>query len=66
MGVTLLLDITTEILIPTCAVVGFAFSLVQWLIISRFKVSLGNDSDSNNIGAGKNGYFDSANLLSFG
>jgi hypothetical protein len=58
MGVTLLPDIATEILIPACAVVGIAFSLLQWLIVSRVKVSPGNDSDSANSGAGKNGYAD--------
>ncbi len=65
MGVTLSPDIAMEILIPACALVGIGFSLVQWLIVSRFKVSPGNDSDSNNIGIGKNGYSNSANLLSF-
>jgi hypothetical protein len=67
-GVTLSPDIATEILIPACVVVGIAFLLVQWLIVSGFKVSPGNDSDSdsNNIGAGKNGYSDCTNLLSFG
>jgi len=65
MGVTLSLNIVTEILIPAHTVVGIAFSLVQWLIVSRFKVSPSNDSNSNNIGAEKNGYSNSANLLSF-
>jgi hypothetical protein len=40
-------------------------TLVQWLIVSHFKVLPRNNSDSNNIGAEKNGYSNSANLLSF-
>ena len=38
MGVTLLPDLGTEILIPVCAVVGIAFSLIQWLLVSKVKI----------------------------
>jgi hypothetical protein len=50
MDVTLSPDIAMEILIPACAMVGIGFSLVQWLIVSRFKVSPGNNSDSDRDG----------------
>lgn len=35
---TILPDLGTEILIPVCAVVGIAFALVQWLIVSKVKL----------------------------
>jgi hypothetical protein len=56
MGTTILPDIGTEILVPVCAVVGIVFSLFQWLIVSRVKVSPGHDSASATSGSGKNGY----------
>ncbi|KAH7848338.1 hypothetical protein Vadar_001540 [Vaccinium darrowii] len=39
MGAAMLSDLMTRILIPVCAVVGIAFSLIQWVIVSRVKVS---------------------------
>lgn len=52
----LLSDLATEIVIPVCAVVGIVFSLVQWYLVSRVKVSTERSSSSprNN----KNGYND--------
>lgn len=53
MGAPILSDLGTEILIPVCAVVGIAFSLFQWFLVS--KVTLSADKSS---GAAddKNGY----------
>lgn len=53
----LLPDLGTEIVIPVCAVVGIVFSLFQWYLVSRVKVSSerGATSPSNN---NKNGYGD--------
>ncbi|XP_073056305.1 pyrophosphate-energized vacuolar membrane proton pump-like isoform X1 [Primulina eburnea] len=43
----LLPDLGTQIVIPVCAVIGIVFSLVQWLLVSRVKLSLeSNVSDS--------------------
>ncbi|GMP60234.1 hypothetical protein CsSME_00023188 [Camellia sinensis var. sinensis] len=39
MGEALLSDLGTEIVIPVCAVIGIVFSLVQWVIVSKVKVS---------------------------
>ena len=39
MGSVLLPDLATEIVIPVCAVVGIVFSLVQWVLVSRVKMS---------------------------
>ncbi|KAL7239645.1 hypothetical protein ACSBR2_005523 [Camellia fascicularis] len=39
MGEALLSDLGTEIVIPVCAVIGIIFSLVQWVIVSKVKVS---------------------------
>ncbi|PKI72696.1 hypothetical protein CRG98_006904, partial [Punica granatum] len=55
MGSTLLPDLGTDILIPACAVIGIVFSLVQWLLVSKVKLSPAGES--NNSGA-KNGYTD--------
>lgn len=54
MGASILPDLGTEILIPVCAAIGIAFSLVQWFLVSKVKLSLGRDSGS----PGKNGYGD--------
>lgn len=54
MGATILPDLGAEILIPFCAVVGIAFSLLQWVYVSRVQLSPARDSNSNS--AGKNGY----------
>ncbi|PPS06491.1 hypothetical protein GOBAR_AA14155 [Gossypium barbadense] len=57
---SILPDLGTEILIPVCAVIGIAFSLVQWILVSRVKLSPGRDSGApgNSGAAGKNGYAD--------
>lgn len=39
MGTTLLSELATEVVIPVCAVIGIAFSLVQWIIVSRVKLT---------------------------
>uniref|UniRef100_A0A2P2L8J4 H(+)-exporting diphosphatase n=1 Tax=Rhizophora mucronata TaxID=61149 RepID=A0A2P2L8J4_RHIMU len=52
----LLPEIGTEILVPVCAVVGIAFSLVQWLLVSRVKLTSDRRSPQNS--ANKNGYND--------
>lgn len=52
----LLSDQGAEIVIPVCAVIGIVFSLVQWFLVSRVKLSPergGAPSASSN---GKNGY----------
>jgi len=60
MGASILPDLGTEILIPVCAVIGIAFSLVQWILVSKVKLSPGRDSGSpgNNGASAKNGYSD--------
>ncbi|MCD7470903.1 Pyrophosphate-energized vacuolar membrane proton pump 1 [Datura stramonium] len=57
MGLALLPDLGTEIVILVCAIVGIVFSLFQWYIVLRVKVSSerGANSLSNN---NKNGYED--------
>lgn len=47
---TILPDLGTEILIPVCAVVGIAFSLVQWLLVSKIKLvpEVSNSADGKN------------------
>ncbi|KAK6120474.1 hypothetical protein DH2020_045784 [Rehmannia glutinosa] len=53
----LLPDQGTEIVIPVCAVIGIIFSLVQWFLVSKVKLSpeRGGASAAKN---GKNGYSD--------
>ena len=60
MGALILSDLGTEILIPVCAVIGIAFSLFQWVLVSKVKLSPGRDSGppGNNGAGGKNGYGD--------
>ncbi|KAB2602489.1 pyrophosphate-energized vacuolar membrane proton pump [Pyrus ussuriensis x Pyrus communis] len=58
MGATILPNLGAEILIPLCAVIRIAFSLVQWMYVSQVKLSLGSSRDSNSSNAGKNGYND--------
>ncbi|XP_050374962.1 pyrophosphate-energized vacuolar membrane proton pump-like [Argentina anserina] len=53
MGASILPDLGAEILIPFCAVVGIAFSLLQWVYVSRIQLSPARDSNS--YSAGKNG-----------
>ncbi|KAE8698354.1 Pyrophosphate-energized vacuolar membrane proton pump [Hibiscus syriacus] len=58
MGASILTDLGAEILIPICSVIGIAFSLVQWVLVSKVKLSPDHDSGSpGNDGAdGENGY----------
>ncbi|KAL0451840.1 UNVERIFIED_CONTAM: Pyrophosphate-energized vacuolar membrane proton pump [Sesamum latifolium] len=49
---TLLPDLGTQILIPICALVGIAFALVQWLLVSKVKLSTDKSSSAD----GKNGF----------
>jgi len=55
----LLPELWTEILVPICAVIGIAFSLFQWYVVSRVKLTsdLGASS-SGGANNGKNGYGD--------
>ncbi|KAI3964150.1 hypothetical protein MKW92_046370 [Papaver armeniacum] len=57
MGSIILSDLLTQILIPVCAVIGILFSLFQWYIVSRVKVSPQNLSDNSN--KKNNGFDDS-------
>ncbi|KAJ0007420.1 hypothetical protein Pint_30196 [Pistacia integerrima] len=52
---TILPELGTEILVPVCAVVGIIFSLIQWGIVSRVKVTHERTPSSNNK---KNGFSD--------
>ncbi|KAI7980946.1 hypothetical protein LOK49_Contig90G00011 [Camellia lanceoleosa] len=56
MGSSLLPDLAMEIVIPVCAVVGIVFSLVQWFLVSRVKVSV--DRNGSAPANNKNGYND--------
>lgn len=56
MGAAILPDLGTEVLIPVCAVIGIAFALFQWLLVSKVKLSAVRDASPN--AAGKNGYND--------
>lgn len=56
MGAGILPDLWTLILIPLCAVVGIAFSLIQWVVVSRVKVSVEKQSPPAN---NKNGFSES-------
>lgn len=58
MGAALLSDLGTEIAIPVCAVIGIVFSLVQWFLVSRVKVSPEHAELSLGSKNGKNGYND--------
>jgi len=51
MGAAILSELGTEILVPACAVVGIAFALVQWVLVSQVKLSPGKGTDGD-----KNGY----------
>lgn len=55
-GSTILPDLGTEILIPVCAIIGIVFSLVQWLLVSKVRVSPGGAGSIGN--TSKNGYTD--------
>ena len=41
MGGALLSESVTGILIPVAAVIGIGFALLQWVLVSRVKVGLG-------------------------
>ncbi|GFS35691.1 inorganic H pyrophosphatase family protein [Actinidia rufa] len=56
MGAGILSDLATEILIPVCAVIGIAFSLIQWVLVSRVQLSPDKHSSAND---GKNGFAES-------
>ncbi|RZS06323.1 hypothetical protein BHM03_00036965 [Ensete ventricosum] len=56
MGVALLSDLLTEVLIPVAAVVGIVFAMVQWLLVSKVKLS--PEVESSGTGNSKNGYSD--------
>ncbi|KAL4277995.1 hypothetical protein GQ457_03G045650 [Hibiscus cannabinus] len=56
MAASILSDLGAEILIPVCAVIGIAFSLLQWVLVSNVKLSPG--SPRNNGAGGKNDYAD--------
>ena len=51
----LLPDLGTEIVIPVCAVIGIIFSLIQWVLVSRVKLSPERKEANNN---SKNGFND--------
>lgn len=53
----LLSDLATEIIIPVCAVIGILFSLIQWALVSRVKLTPErNGPPSSSV---KNGFNDS-------
>lgn len=57
MGAALLSELATQILIPICAIVGIVFSLVQWFLVSRVKLTSERHGPSSSPG-NKNGYGD--------
>lgn len=56
MTATILTDLGTEIIIPICAIIGIAFSLVQWVVVSHVKLS---PDKSPAAADGKNGFAES-------
>ncbi|KAJ6372659.1 hypothetical protein OIU76_027053 [Salix suchowensis] len=58
MGVTVLPDLGTEILIPVCAIIGIGFSIFQWMLVSKVKLTSGSAASNNSGGSGKNGHGD--------
>ena len=52
MGSAILSDLATEIVIPVCAVIGIVFSLVQWFLVARIKLSSHSSLSNNGKGAG--------------
>ncbi|EEF26850.1 hypothetical protein RCOM_1930180, partial [Ricinus communis] len=61
MGSTLLSDLGTEVLVPVCAIVGIIFSLVQWYLVSRVKLTSERHAPGlspSSGGGNKNGYND--------
>lgn len=57
----LLPDLGMEILIPACAVIGIAFSLFQWFLVSKVHVSADKTHHHSSVGGGddKNGFAES-------
>lgn len=53
---TILPELGTEILVPVCGVVGIIFSLIQWGIVSRVKVTHERTPSSSNKKNGFNDY----------
>lgn len=39
MAGAILSDLGTEIIIPVCAIIGIAFSLLQWVLVSKISVT---------------------------
>lgn len=58
MGTTVLSVLATEIVIPVCAVVGIIFSLVQWFLVSRVKLTTERHGSSSSPNSNKNGFGD--------
>lgn len=52
----LLSDQGAEIVIPVCAVIGIVFSLVQWYLVSKVKLSTERGGGASAASNGKNGY----------
>lgn len=50
----ILSDLGTEIIIPVCAVIGIVFSLIQWVLVSKVKLSPEKKASAKD----KNGYGD--------
>lgn len=49
-------DLGTLILIPVCALVGIVFALVQWVLVSKVKLSSDKPHSSSSSADGKNGF----------
>ncbi|KAI3761505.1 hypothetical protein L1987_51922 [Smallanthus sonchifolius] len=54
MATALLSDLATEIIIPVCAVIGILFSLIQWALVSRVKLTPDRNGPSNSTNNGFN------------
>lgn len=54
----LLSYLATEIVIPVCAVVGILFSLLQWYLVSRVRVTPDRNAPAPGTNAKKNGFND--------
>jgi H+-translocating diphosphatase len=50
MSLPILPEVATEILVPLAAIVGIVFSLVQWVLVSKVKMSLEDEGRGNNGG----------------
>ncbi|XVF86403.1 hypothetical protein PTKIN_Ptkin18bG0037000 [Pterospermum kingtungense] len=58
MGAAVLSEMATENVVPVCAVIGIAFSLVQWVLVSRVKLTPERHASSGLGNSNKNGYGD--------